>query len=126
MFFWKDFIVLTYVDDCIILGMTMADVDAVISLLHIGNEKFQLVDQGSIDKYLGLMICDIDSNAFEMSQPFLICPILELLSLDEHKTKGPDTPFGKQLLHCDLDGVPHKHPWLYHGAVGMFFKLSWK
>jgi hypothetical protein len=61
-----------------------------------------------------------------MSQPFLICPILQLLSLDEHKTKGPDTPFGKQSLHCDLDGVPHKHPWLYCGAVGMFFKLSWK
>ncbi len=50
MFFRKDCIVLTYVDDCIILGKTLADVDAVISSLHIGDEKFQLIDQGSIDK----------------------------------------------------------------------------
>jgi hypothetical protein len=81
----------------------MADVDNVISLLHVGNKKFPLVDQGSIDKYLGLMICDIDSNNFEMSQPFLICRILELLSLDEHKTKECNSPVGKPLLHCDLD-----------------------
>ena len=45
----------------------MTDVDAVISSLHVGPEKFQLVDQGSIDKYLGLMITDIDSCSFEMS-----------------------------------------------------------
>jgi hypothetical protein len=50
----------------------MADVDAVISLLHEGEEKFQLINQGSIDKYLGLMIQDIDSKTFEMSQSFLI------------------------------------------------------
>jgi hypothetical protein len=70
------------------------------------------------------MICDIDSNTFEMSQPFFICRILELLSLDEHKTKGHNTPVGKPLLHCDLDGVPPKHPWLYCSAVGMLSYLG--
>jgi hypothetical protein len=56
IFFRKDCIILTYVDDCIILGKTMADVYAVIASLHAGKENFKLVDQGSIDKYLGLMI----------------------------------------------------------------------
>jgi hypothetical protein len=72
VFFRNDCIVLTYVDDCIILGKTMANVDAVIASLHVGDENFQLIDQGSIDKYLGLMIQDIDSTTFEMSQPYLI------------------------------------------------------
>jgi hypothetical protein len=45
-----------YVDDCIILGKDMAIVDAVISSLKGGNENFDLVDQGSIDKYFGLLI----------------------------------------------------------------------
>jgi hypothetical protein len=102
----------------------MVDVDTVISLLPVGNKKFQFVDQGSTDKYLGLMICDIDSNTFEMSQPFLICRILERLSLDENKTKGCDTLVRKPLLHRDLDGVPCKHPWLYLGAVGMLSYLG--
>jgi hypothetical protein len=124
VFFWKDCIVLTYVDDCIILGKDMAIIDAVISLLKEGHEDFELVDQGSIDKYLGLLIRDIDANTFKMSQPFLICRILDFLSLDENKTKGQDTPVGKPLLNCDLDGVPWKHTWLYHGGVGMLSYLA--
>jgi len=92
IFFQKDCIVLTYVDDCIILRKDMAIVDSVISSLKEGHEEFELVDQGSIDKYLGLLIRDIDANSFEMSQPFLICRILEFLSLDKNKTKGRDTP----------------------------------
>ncbi len=56
VFFRKECIVLMYVDDCIILRKDMAIVDAVISLLKEGHEDFRLVDQSSIDKYLGLLI----------------------------------------------------------------------
>ena len=63
---------LTCVDDCIILCKDMMVVDAVISSLKGGNKNFDLVDQGSIDKYLGVFIRDIDSTTFEMSQPLLI------------------------------------------------------
>ncbi len=102
----------------------MTDFDAVISSLHVGPKKFQLINQGSIYKYLRLLITDINSGTFEMSQPFLVCRILQFLSLDENKTKGRDTPVGKPLLNHDLDGVPCKHPWLYHGAVGMLSYLG--
>jgi hypothetical protein len=84
----------------------MAIVDAAISSLKEGHEEFQLIDQGSIDKYLGLLIHDIDTNTFKMSQLFLIRCILEFLSLDKNKTKGRDTSVGKPLLNRDLDGVP--------------------
>jgi hypothetical protein len=66
VFFCKDCIILTYVDDCIILGQNMIVVDSVISLLKDGSENFDLVNQGSIDKYLGLLIRDINSTTFEM------------------------------------------------------------
>ncbi len=124
VFFRKDCIILTYLDDCIILGKTMADVDAVIVSLHVGEENFKLIDQGSIDKYLGLMIQDINSDTFEMSQPFLIWRILEFLSVDEKKTESRDTPVGKPLLNRDLNGVPRKHLWLYRGVVGMLSYLA--
>ncbi len=102
----------------------MADVDLVISSLQTVNENFQLIDQDSINKYLGLLIWDIDSTTFEMSQPFLICCILKFNSLDEHKTKGHDTQVGKPLLKRNLNGLPPKHPWLYCGAVGMLSYLG--
>ena len=102
----------------------MAIVDAVISSLKEGHNDIELVNQGSIDKYLGLLIRDIDANTFEMSQPFLICCIPDFLSLDKNKTKGRDTLVGKPLLNRDLDGVPRKHTLLYHGGVGMLSYLA--
>ena len=59
-----------------------------------------------------------------MSQPFLIRRIITSLSLDEHKTKGRETPVGKPLLNRDLDGCPRKKKWLYRGAVGMLSYLA--
>ncbi len=35
-----------------------------------------------------------------------------------------DTPVGKPILNRDLDGVPRKHTWLYHGGVGMLGYLA--
>jgi hypothetical protein len=124
VFFQKECIVLTYVDNCIIIGKNMKIVDLVISLLKCRRENFDLVNQGSIDKYLGLLIWDIDLSTFKMSQPFLIQHILDFLSLDENKTKGKETPVGKPLLNRDLNGVSCKHPWLYCSAVGMLSYLS--
>jgi hypothetical protein len=110
-----------YVDDCIILEKDMAIVAAVITSLKEGHEDFELVDH----RYLGLMIQDIDSNTFKMSQPFLIHHILDFLSLDKHKTKGQDSPVGKTLLNCDLVCIPQKHMWfLYCGGVGMLGYLA--
>ena len=59
-------------DDCIIVGDSMHCIDALIQLLHRGNEHFVLQDEGLIDKYLGVNIKKIDANTFEHSQPFLI------------------------------------------------------
>ena len=101
----------------------MRTVDSVIDSLQTGSEDFELTDEGSIDKYLGVKIDDIDENSFEMSQPFLIRRIIEFLGLEEHKNKGRDTPVGKPLLNKDLDGRPRKHLWLYQGAVGMMSYL---
>ena len=54
--FFKDCcIVVTYVDDCIILGKDMHMVNSVIKSLQEGDEEFELTDEGNIDKYLGVM-----------------------------------------------------------------------
>ncbi len=59
-----------------------------------------------------VLIRDIASNTFEMSQTFLIRRIHNFLSTDKDKTKGRDTPVGKPFLNHDLDGAPRKHTWL--------------
>ena len=52
VFYRQDCIILTYVDDCIIVGKDMQIVDSLIESLTVGHEKFLLTDEGSIDKYL--------------------------------------------------------------------------
>ena len=54
----------------------------------------------------------------------MIRRIIASLSLDEHKTRGRETPVGKPLLNRNLDGFPRKHKWLYQGAFGMLSYLT--
>ena len=87
----------------------MEIVDSVINSLHDSDEDFELTDEGSLDKYIGTLIEDIDDTSFEMSQPFRIRRIIKSLSLDKNKTRGQETSVGKPLLNRDLDGFPQKN-----------------
>ena len=60
VFYRYGYVILTYVDDCIIIGKSMKIVDSVINWLHDGDEDFKLIDKGSLEKYIGVLIEDID------------------------------------------------------------------
>jgi hypothetical protein len=124
VFFGQGCIVLTYVDDCIIVGDSMHRIDALIQSLHGGGKRFVLQDEGSIDKYLGVNIKQIDANAFELSQPCLIERITTFLGIADGKTNEKLTPVGKPLLNKDLPGVPRKYDWEYCGAIGMLTYIT--
>ena len=42
----------------------MEIVDSVIDSLHEGDEDFEITDKGSLDKYIGVLIEDIDDTSF--------------------------------------------------------------
>ena len=87
----------------------MAILNSIIDSLRDGDEYSELTDESSIDKYIGVLIEDINDSSFEMSQPFLVRRIIASLSLDENKTRGRNTPVVNPLLNRDLDGCPRKH-----------------
>lgn len=66
----KGMIVLTYVDDCIIVGNSIKEIDDFIKSLQGGSEESILTDEGSIDKFLGVEIVDRGRGEFEMKQPY--------------------------------------------------------
>jgi hypothetical protein len=51
VFFGQGCIILTYVNNCIIVGDSMQQINALIKSLHGGDENFVLQDKGSINKY---------------------------------------------------------------------------
>jgi hypothetical protein len=113
VFFGHKCIVFTYVDDCILIGDLQDRLNALVTSLHDGNKNFALQDEGSIDKYLGVGISQVDGTSFQLTQPFLIKRIMQLLGIDQGKTNKKLTPVGKPLLNNDLDGVPRKYEWDY-------------
>jgi len=73
----------------------MVRIDELITSLHGGDKNFVLQDKGSIDKYLGVNIKQIDKNSFELSWPFLIERITSFLGIADSKTNQKLAPVGK-------------------------------
>jgi hypothetical protein len=116
-------VILVYVDDCIIVGKDMGEIDGFVKSMQQGSENFVLTDEGSIDKFLGIEIKRLGKQEFEISQPFLIDRILALLQLEHngHEMESNDklTPAAPQILNKDLMGKPRKKSWKYRTAVVM-------
>ncbi len=124
VFFGHKCIVLTYVDVCILIGDSQDWLNALVTSLHNGDDNFALQDKGSIDKYLGVDISQVNGTSFQLTQPFLIKCITQLLGIDNGKTSKKLTPVSKPLLNKDLDGVPQKYTWEYWAAIGMLTYLT--
>jgi hypothetical protein len=95
-----------------------------ITSLHNGKENFILQDEGSIDKYLGVSITQLDDQSFSFTQPFLIERVTAFLSIDNGCTNKHLTPVGKLLLNKNLLEVLRKYSWEYCGAIGMLTYLT--
>ncbi len=93
-------------------------------MLHDGTENFILQDEGSIDKYFGVSISQLDDKSFDLTQPFLVECITAFLGFDKGRTNKQDTPVGKPLLNKDLNGVPRKYTWEYRAVIRMLTYLT--
>ena len=119
VFLRKDCIVLCYVDDCILISKKNSKVadDLVHSLMN-GPENFKLEDEGSLCRYLGVIVDVNKDGSIHMYQPNLINRFLGLVCIEEHE-KPKDTPVVKPMLNRDLDGPSRRYAWNYRQAVGM-------
>ena len=121
-------IIITYVDNCIIVCPSMGCIDSFVELMKTGKKNFVMTDEGDINKFLGIEITQLDDKIFKVSQPFLIDQIVSFLNIDTNdygmETNTKPTPVGKPLLHKDLAGKPRKEDWNYRTAVVMLTYLQ--
>ncbi len=64
----------------------MDRIDNLIQSLHDGDEDFDLTDDRSIDKYLGVNIKQVGKKSIKITQPFLIERITQILGIDNGHT----------------------------------------
>ncbi len=121
--FKKKMIIITYVDACIIIINSIKDINTFVKSMKDSPKGYVLTDEGDTNKILGIEIKDITENKFELSQPFLIKRIGNLIGLGQNEfdvhTKTKITPVCKPLLNKDLESKPRKKDWKYCTAIGM-------
>jgi hypothetical protein len=88
LYFEKGMIIITYVDDCIIVSNSMKDINTFVTSMKDGPKEYVLSDKGDINKFLGIEIKEITRNKFKLLQPFLIKQIVNLIGLGQNKFDG--------------------------------------
>jgi hypothetical protein len=122
--FYKDGVTLiTWVDDCLIFARKKELADKVIEELK---GKFTLTEDEDVSAYLGiLMKIDEENETVEMTQPFLIQRIIDLLGDAVKDANIKDTPsVYKEILTKDEHGPERKQDWSYRSAIGMLNYLA--
>jgi hypothetical protein len=125
VFLGKESIILTYVDDIIVIskrGSTAAD--DLIKALREGHENFDFTDDGDLEKYLGVDVKRHKDGRIELTQTHLIQRLLEVIGMDPKTVNPRSTPAIKPLLFKDIDGLVRKYNWNYRQAVGMLNYLT--
>eukprot|EP00957_Ditylum_brightwellii_P063138 4792129-Ditylum_brightwellii.AAC.2 len=106
----KVIVVLTYIDDVLIIGTAKQSISGFIKSLKECDENFEFNEEGTAENYLGAMIRRSGKNndrSFELCQPYLIKKFAELVGLSE-TVGGRDTSVGLHLLHKTLKGHKRK------------------
>ena len=92
-------IILTYVDDYIIVELSMKNIEVFVKLVKDKSKTFVLTDKGDMNKFLGIEIKELNKKLFKISQPFLIKRISSFLQPDQNsytiQANSKVTPVGK-------------------------------
>ena len=76
-------IIIACVTDIIIISKKESTLDAITKSLFHREEKFNLADEGSLDKCLGIDVRDLGKDCYKLYQLFLIERIIKLIGLEE-------------------------------------------
>ena len=103
-FYRRDCIVLCYVDDCVLVSRNTKKIDFIVKSLIDVPEKYLLIDEGTIQNYLGVEIKPgPNEGEFELRQPLLIIKdISHVVLTKEMKGNNTPTPVGRPLLHKEI------------------------
>ena len=103
--------VLTYDDDCIIVGNNIKYINSFIDSLKNGPEKFVITEKADINKFICIKITQLNIKLFKLSQPYFIDRIISLIGFNPDKfdiKKFKLSPVSKGLLHKDIKVRPRK------------------
>ena len=109
VFIKEDVIVLVYVDNCLIFSRDKDKINQLIDKLK-NKEKLDLIDEGDVDKYLGVEIeWNKEDKSITFKQTFLIQRFIELAGLSDSNQVYITAV--NPTLSKDLEGASQTSSW---------------
>ena len=102
LYTWGTNIILLYVDDCILISKTKADVEQLYK--SIEKRGYSMTDEGSMEQYLGMKIDKYNNDSFQVSQPFLIQRIIDAIPSMKDATSAKSPAATGTVLTKDEEG----------------------
>ena len=115
VFYYKQCVLLLYVDDVIIGGPTDKDLADVIETIK---DNVDIEDQGDITDYVGVNVQRHEDGSMELTQPQLIQSILDDLHLNSESKQSSTPSLSTVLLHAALDDDDHDGHFDYRSVIG--------
>ena len=120
LFFGKNCIIITYVDDCLFFSKDIQEIDRVIDQLRY--QGMSLNKEEDVAGFLGINISRLPSGDIEMTQRGLIDRIITTLGLEDANPKH--TPALIMPLAKDENGEEAEGSFNYASVVGMLLYLQ--
>jgi hypothetical protein len=117
----KQLVVATYVDDCLLFGNDMKEINAIIAGIA---SEFDITVDDDVAGFLGIDLKYHENGSIEMLQIGLIERIITALGLEDDVSQGQRTPTAMDPLGSDKDGEPFSESFNYRSVVGMMQYLS--
>ena len=119
IFIKKNIIVLSYVDDCLILAQRNRSIDQLLQALN--EAKFESTKEGSVNNYSGVKITSNDLW-IELTWPYFTEKIIKESDLDN--TNPKNVPVVKPLLQKASQWLElMKEPFYYRSLIGILSYL---
>ena len=118
LFYKKDLILITYVDDCILISPNPQLLDEWVTDMK---RDYTLEDEGDINAYLGINVTRPSKTSIKLNQPALIQRIIDSLNLKDQRQH--DTP-ADSILFKDSEGDPRKTDFHYRSLIGQLNYLT--
>jgi len=121
LFIWDDCLIVTWVDDAILITKTPRVADDIIKAIKSHDLDLDKQNKGGLAKYLGIKINQLPNGSVEMTQTGLIKCIIESLGLPG--ANGKWTPV-METLACYKDHESFNNRFNYRSVVGMLLYLA--
>ena len=118
LFYKKDLILITYVNDCILISPNPQLLDEWVADMK---RDYTLEDEGDINAYLGINVTCPTKTSIKLNQPALIQRIINSLNLKDQCQH--DTP-ADSVLFKDSEGDPRKTNFHYRSLIGQLNYLT--